>query len=122
MSSPWVPAIVGSVFFLTLGAVILLWPITRRLGRLLEVLIEEKSSGSRAQEGDEQRRVMEALQRRLALTEERLDFAESLLHSQQTSGSVNGHIESRNAGRGESPARSGDVTHEGGQPDEGRTA
>lgn len=81
MGADWVPAVVGIVFFLTVGGVILLRPISKRLGEFLEVLIQEKRAEPRARGEEELRRSMEGLEDRLSLVEEKLEFTERLLAS-----------------------------------------
>lgn len=72
------PMIVGVVFFLTAGGVLVLRPIAKRLGDLLEVMAREKA----ALPTDEIRRLretMETVNHRMALLEERQDFTERLI-------------------------------------------
>lgn len=73
------PMIVAVVLILTVGGVVLLRPLSKRLGDLLEVMAEEKRNPAL---GDNLHRVQEQLDMvasRLSLLEERQDFQERLL-------------------------------------------
>ena len=72
------PMIASVVFILTAGGVLVLRPISKRLGHLLEVMAREKA----ALPTDELRRLretMDTMNQRMALLEERQDFTERLL-------------------------------------------
>lgn len=72
------PMIVSIVLILTVGGVVLLRPLARRLGALLDVMVLEKSKTS----GMEDRSIgdaIEAMNDRLSLLEERQDFTERLI-------------------------------------------
>ena len=72
------PMIVSVVLVLTVGGVVLLRPVTKRLGALLDVMVLEKSRSSRIDDG----RLLETidtLNDRLSLLEERQDFTERLI-------------------------------------------
>lgn len=72
------PMIVSIVLILTVGGVVLLRPLARRLGALLDVMVLEKSKTS----GMEDRSLadaIEAMNDRLLLLEERQDFTERLI-------------------------------------------
>jgi hypothetical protein len=74
--------VLGIVLMLVLGGVILLRPITKRLGAYLEVLAEERRrSVPTGQVADVQRiaSTLEAMDRRLAALEERQEFTDALL-------------------------------------------
>ena len=79
------PMIVGVVFFLTAGGVLVLRPIAKRLGDLLEVMAREKASLP-AEELRHLRDNFETMAQRLALMEERQDFTERLLGRGESSG------------------------------------
>lgn len=81
MNQYWVPTIVGTVFFLTVGGVIILRPIAKRLGEFLEVLIQEKRKDMQVRGDDRMRRMLGDLEQRMSLLEDRLEFAEDLLDS-----------------------------------------
>lgn len=72
------PMIVSIVLILTVGGVVLLRPLARRLGALLDVMVLEKSKTSGMEDrslGD----AIEAMNDRLLLLEERQDFTERLI-------------------------------------------
>ena len=73
-----VPMIVSIVLILTVGGVILLRPITKRLGALLDVMVLEKS---RTTSVDNRRlgETVDTINERLSLIEERQDFTERLI-------------------------------------------
>ncbi len=72
------PMIVGVVFIVTTGAVVILRPIAKRLTDLIELYTRDKQTGI---QGDVQhiRDLLESMNARLQLMEERQDFAEKLL-------------------------------------------
>ncbi|MCY3548593.1 MAG: hypothetical protein OXH51_10160 [Gemmatimonadetes bacterium] len=74
------PMIVSIVLILTVGGVVILRPLARRLGALLDVMVLEKSkrSGMDPGIGD----AIEAMNDRLSLLEERQDFTERLIASE----------------------------------------
>lgn len=78
------PMVIGVVFFIVTGLVLLLRPISARLGKYLEVLAEERRRHL-AQEpigrDDAARMVnlMDSLDQRLRQIEERQDFTDKLL-------------------------------------------
>ena len=74
------PMVVGTTLILTVGGVILLRPLAKRLGILLEVYAKEQQSGLQGDVG-QLRDLMETMNARLQLIEERQDFTERLLSS-----------------------------------------
>ena len=72
------PMIASVVFFLTAGGVLVLRPISKRLGALLEVMAREKASLP-TEEIRLLRETLETVNQRMALLEERQDFTERLL-------------------------------------------
>lgn len=76
------PMIVGVVFIVTTGGVLVLRPIARKVGDLLELMAREKQSGLQNDVG-QLRDILETTNARLALMEERLDFTERLLAGQK---------------------------------------
>jgi hypothetical protein len=71
--------VVSVVFILTVGGVILLRPMMKRLGEFLEVLIQDKRRlGGRVTAPSA---VNEALEQRISLLEERVEFTERLLRA-----------------------------------------
>lgn len=72
------PMIISTVFILTVGGVILLRPVMKRLGALLDVVVLQKTKAP----DEEERRLrhtVETMNERLTLMEERLDFTERLI-------------------------------------------
>lgn len=76
------PMAVSIVLILTVGGVALLRPIAKRLGDLLEVMVKERRN-PRFDELSQIRELLETTSQRLALLEQRQDFAESLLASRE---------------------------------------
>lgn len=72
------PMVVGVVFIVTTGAVVILRPIAKRLTDLIELYSRDKQTGI---QGDvhQIRDLLETMNARLHLIEERQDFTESLL-------------------------------------------
>lgn len=72
------PMIVAMVFILTVGGVLILRPISKRVSDLLELYARDKQSGL---QGDvhQIRDLVETMNARLQLMEERQDFTERLL-------------------------------------------
>ncbi len=82
---PWeviAPMVAASVLFLTIGGVLVLRPIARHLGGYLEALTRRQLEGGGGRELEQMREVLDTMSQRLALIEERQDFAERLLESQ----------------------------------------
>jgi len=76
------PMIVAVVGFITLGGVLVLRPIAKKAGDLMEALGREKQSGLQNDVG-QLRDILETMNARLTLMEERLDFTERLLEGQR---------------------------------------
>lgn len=75
------PMLVAMTLILTSGAVFLLRPVARRLGDLLELMAKQRT-GELEQPGSERLTyLLEAIDTRLGLVEERLDFTDSLLQA-----------------------------------------
>ena len=72
------PMVISTVFILTVGGVILLRPVMKRLGALLDVLVLQKTKAP-DEENRRLRDTVETMNERLTLMEERLDFAERLI-------------------------------------------
>lgn len=111
MEGEIVAAVVGAVFFLTMGGVVLMRPISKRLSQFLEVLIEERRGERKSISDVETRRLLESLDDRLAALEQRVNFTEELLSSQDARRSLSGsnaaiteHTDKR---RGDSDPRTG---------------
>ena len=72
------PMLVSLVFILTVGGVVLLRPISKRLAELLELYARERQVGASG-ELRHVRDVLETVNARLQLLEERVDFTERML-------------------------------------------
>lgn len=73
------PMLVTIVLILTVGGVVLLRPLSKRLGELLEVMARERERPGVGRELERVREVLETMNGRLALLEERQDFTDALL-------------------------------------------
>ena len=73
------PMLVAIVMILTIGGVVLLRPLSKRLGSLLEAMVQEKQQPRLSDDLDHVRDLLETMNGRLALLEERQDFTEALL-------------------------------------------
>ena len=74
------PLVFVTLLTVTVGVVVLLRPITKHLGNLLEAMAQAKRQ---PQVGDQIQRtndVLDTISARLALLEERQDFTDALLH------------------------------------------
>lgn len=83
------PMVMGVVFFVTTGLVLLLRPISTRLGKYLEVLAEERRrqlSQAPVAKDDVARiaTLLESMDQRLAQLEDRQEFTDKLLGSRST--------------------------------------
>jgi hypothetical protein len=72
------PMIVGVVLILTVGGVAVLRPIAKRIGDLLELYARDKQAGLEG-EVHQVRDLVETMNARLQLLEERQDFTDRLL-------------------------------------------
>ena len=79
-----VMAIVSVTLFLTIGGVLVLRPIAKRVGDLLEVMTRERLDPARSQEMEHVRDLLETVSSRMALLEERQEFTDRLLQSGST--------------------------------------
>ena len=76
------PALVGMTFFLSVAGVIILRPLSKRLGEfLLEMRLERRGTRLEDNEIARIRALLERMNGRLDLMEDRLDFTERLLSS-----------------------------------------
>jgi hypothetical protein len=76
------PMIMSVVFILTVGGVVVLKPVMNRLVELLEVMARAKGAGGL--DGDPHvRDLLESMNSRLALLEDRQDFTDRLLEARQ---------------------------------------
>lgn len=80
------PMLVGIVGILTGGGVLILRPISKRMGELLELYARDRHSGLQS-EVRQTRDLLETMTARLQLMEDRQDFTERLLGSGDRSGS-----------------------------------
>lgn len=78
------PMVVSVVLILTIGGVFILRPIAKQLGAYLEQLTKEKAAGHGSQEIDHMRGILESMDQRLALMEERQEFTDRLLLERDT--------------------------------------
>jgi len=110
--SDFAPMVVSVSLFLITGGVLILRPITKRLGVYLEVLAEERRRAVPPPARDDERLVaaLEALDRRLARLEERQEFTDALLAHRQAAtlqkpdvGRVIGDAEGRLGRSGNAP-------------------
>ncbi len=81
------PMIMGVVFMLTVGGVLVLRPLSKRFAELLESYAQDRQRGV-GSDIHQIRELMETMDGRLRLMEERQDFTEKLLQSghRQTTG------------------------------------
>jgi hypothetical protein len=76
------PMIVAVTFILTTGGVIILRPIAKRLTDLIDLYTRDRESGVQA-EVQQMRDLLETTSARMQLLEERQDFTERLLGSEE---------------------------------------
>ena len=77
------PMIMTIVLFLTVGGVMVLRPIAKRVGDLIELYVRDRQDG--LQGGmDHTRDLLETMNARLQLLEDRQDFTERLLTGKKT--------------------------------------
>ncbi len=73
------PMIVAVTLIITTGGVVLLRPLTKRLVELIDVTTRQKANPRVQSDSEVIRDLLETMNSRLALLEERQDFAERLL-------------------------------------------
>lgn len=73
------PMLVAITLILTIGGVVLLKPLARRLGDLLELMVKQRSGEIEAPKTERMENLLESFNARLGLVEERLDFTDQLL-------------------------------------------
>lgn len=73
------PMVVTALLILTVGGVILLKPIANKLGHLLEAMARERSEPRIGDDISRIRELLETMNGRISLLEERQDFTEALL-------------------------------------------
>ena len=75
-----IPPFIAAMTFMILGAgIILLRPLTRRLGDLLEVMVTDRRRASLAPPDLRVHETLSRIEERLRMLEERQDFTDSLL-------------------------------------------
>jgi hypothetical protein len=75
------PMLVAVTLILTCGAVLLLRPVAKRLGDLLELMAKQRTGELEKPGAERLDLLLEAIDTRLGLVEERLDFTDSLLEA-----------------------------------------
>jgi hypothetical protein len=75
------PMVISVTLFIVTGAVILLWPVSRKLGALLEVMTHQKRHLPQGADAEPILHALAGIEERLAKLEERQSFAEALLAS-----------------------------------------
>ncbi len=73
------PMVMSIVLFLTIGGVLVLRPIAKHLGAYLEALTRQQLEGGGREDVTQLREILETMNQRLTLMEERQDFTERLL-------------------------------------------
>jgi hypothetical protein len=91
------PMVVMTTFIVVGGGVLLLRPLAKRLGGLIDVMIAERRRASVPDDRDRLAAVLENLEQRLRLLEERQDFTDSLLSVER--GSRPGETTAKSLGR-----------------------
>ena len=76
------PMVVAVVGFITIGGVLVLRPIAKKAGDLMEALARDKQGGLQNDVG-QLRDILETMNARLTLMEDRLDFTERLMAGQK---------------------------------------
>jgi len=74
------PMVFAVILTLTIGGVILLKPIANKLGTLLEAMAKEKQEPRLTEDLGHIRELLETMNGRLSLLEERQDFTDALLN------------------------------------------
>lgn len=78
------PMIFAVILTLTIGGVVLLRPIAKRLGDIVELMLRDKHHGIESEVG-RMTDLLETINARMVLMEERQDFTERLLASPERS-------------------------------------
>lgn len=73
------PMIFATILTITIAGTILLKPLANKLGFLLETMAKEKKEPQLGSELDQMRNLLETIDGRLSLLEERQDFTDALL-------------------------------------------
>jgi hypothetical protein len=72
--------VLGALLTVTVGGVILLRPMSKRLGDLLEAMARERQQPQVGEQLERVHDILDTIQGRLALLEERQDFTDQLLN------------------------------------------
>lgn len=78
------PMVFAVILTLTIGGIILLKPIANKLGHLLEAMARERKEPRISEELGHIRDLLETINSRLNLLEDRQDFTEALLNDPQS--------------------------------------
>jgi hypothetical protein len=81
------PVIISTVMFLTVGGVMVLRPIAKRVGDLIELYVRDRQESLHG-EALHMRDLLETMNALLQLLEDRQDFTERLLTGQKSSDPV----------------------------------
>jgi predicted phosphoribosyltransferase len=80
--------IMGVTLIVTTGGVILLRPLSRRLGELLQVMTQQKLGPPQQRELEQMRALLAAMESRMARLEKRQGFTEALMESKEPAASL----------------------------------
>jgi hypothetical protein len=78
------PMLVLLTLILTTGGVILFRPLAKRLGDLLEIMAQQRRAVPENDDAARMREVVETMNARIALLEERQDFTDALLSASRS--------------------------------------
>ena len=78
------PMLVLLTLILTTGGVILFRPLAKRLGDLLEIMAQQRRAVPENDDAARMREVVETMNARIALIEERQDFTDALLSASRS--------------------------------------
>lgn len=98
------PMIASVVLILTVGGVLVLRPIAKRVADLIDVYARERQTGLEGDVG-QLRDILETMNARLQLLEERQDFTDRLLSRGSASPPVTGVKDSGQISAGDPPPR-----------------
>lgn len=78
------PMLVLLTLILTTGGVILFRPLAKRLGDLLEIMAQERRAVPESDGAERTREILERMDARIELLEERQDFTDALLSASRS--------------------------------------
>lgn len=81
------PMLVLLTLILTTGGIILFRPLAKRLGHLLEIMAQQRRVVPESDDTARMREVVETMNARIALLEERQDFTDALLSASRSASS-----------------------------------